>query len=110
MNPILKLLNRTSEEYECMYFGAYWRWCESISVNEAETQMVLANAGLNKYYRMEYAKLEAEFLELIKRYPNATQKEVLKLYADCTYGMFNRRCAPLIREAKRNNIINQITL
>jgi hypothetical protein len=99
MNPILNKIGKTHEEYEAMYFGAYWRWCESVTTNPAHTQMVLANAAVDGYYRMEFAKCEAEFLELISQYPNASPKDALELYINCTYAMFNRRCLPVIKTA-----------
>ena len=109
MSQILKLLNKTPHEYFSMYFGAYWRWCESVSTNDAETQMVLANASVNKYYNREYAKCEAKFLDFIKDHQNATPKDAMELYIECTFEMFNRKCEPIINQAKKNNIYNDIT-
>ena len=104
MNQISNKIGKTPEEYEAMYFGAYWRWCESVTTNPAHTQMVLANAAVDKYYRMEFAKCETEFLELISRYPNASPKDALELFFECTYDMFNRRCVPVIKNAINLNL------
>ncbi len=104
MSKILKLLAITAEDYFDMYFGSYWRWCESVSINDAQTQMVLANALVNKYYNMEYAKCEKEFLYLLKDYPNTSPEDARKIYNDCTFKMFNRRCLPIINKAKKTQI------
>ena len=96
MQTIPQLLAITTEQYDAMYFGAYWRWCESVSINENQVQSVLANASVNKYYNTEFAKLENEFLLLAAIYPNATPDEMQHLYFKCTVTMFNRRCNVLI--------------
>jgi hypothetical protein len=104
MSKILKLLNKTEQEYEVMYFGAYWRWCESVTITSAQTQMVLANTAVNKYYNTEFAKCENEFLTLIKDYPNTQPAEALELYIKCTFSMFNKRSLILIKQAISNNL------
>jgi hypothetical protein len=103
---ILDLLKIDLENYEDVFFCAYWRWCESVSSTDAQTQMVMANASVNKYYRMEYAKCETEFLELIARYPNAALPEINDLYCKCTINMFNQRSIVLIENAKKTQIEN----
>ena len=106
MKTILKLLNKTEDQYFDMYFGDYWRWCESVSINDEQHQMVLANAAVDKYYRMEYDKCEAEFLLLAKNYPDINPDDAVELYIKCTVAMFNRRCEPVIKKAKTNYIHN----
>ncbi len=98
------LLGLTEEKYEDLYFGNYMRWGESVSINDLQLQMVLANTSVNKYYNMEYGKLEAEFLELAANYPEASHKDMQELYATCTFGMFNKRCPVLIDQAKKLNL------
>ena len=101
---IQKLLNIDQLGYDQIYFNAYVRWCESVSINDTQLQMVLANSSVNKYYNMEYAKCEDEFLLLANRYPTATQDDATKLYFRCTVAMFNRRCEPIIKLAKKTPI------
>lgn len=103
---ILDLLQIDLENYQDVFFGAYWRWCESVSITDAQTQMVMANASVNKYYLMEYSKCETEFLELIAQYPNAGLPEIKDLYCNCTINMFNRRSIVLIENAKKTQIHN----
>ena len=104
MNTILKILDLTQYHYDMIYLGNYMRWCESVTINPAQLQMVMANASVDKYYAMEYAKCTADFLELIKNYPNANPADAMELYVTCTLPMFNRRCLPVIAAAKKNNI------
>ncbi len=103
---ILDLLKIDLENYETMFFGAYLRWCESVSITPQQTQMVMANASINKYYLMEYSKCETEFLELIALYPNADLQAINDLYCDCTINMFNRQSKVLIENAKKTQIHN----
>lgn len=104
MKTILNILKITVEDYEKMYFGAYWRWCESVTITSAQTQMVLANTAVNKYYNTEFAKCENEFLTLIKDYPNTQPADALELYIKCTFSMFNKRSPTLIKQAITNNL------
>ncbi len=107
MKTIPQLLNKTNLEYELMYLSAYMRWCESVTINDYQLQMVMANTPVNKWYNFEYAKCETEFLKLIANYqniPTVTAKDAQELYNDCTYNMFNLRCEILIKEAIKNNL------
>ena len=104
MQTIPKLLAIKNHEYNDMYFDAYLRWCESVSINENQVQSVLANASVNKYYNTEFAKCENEFLQLAKNYPHATAIDLQELYAKCMYAMFNKRCNVLLHQAKTLNL------
>ena len=99
MKTILELLAINQHQYEMVYIDTYMRWSESVSINEAQLQMVMANNAVNRYFNMEFKKCEAEFLELINRYPNATPTDARKLWDKCTLALFNRRCLPLIKQA-----------
>jgi hypothetical protein len=104
MTAITNLLKLTTEEYEAICFDAYFRWCQSVSITEGEFQMVLANASVNRYYNMEYAKCEAEFLQVVANYhnsPNIIIDDIMKAYVKCTCQMFNRRSKVLIDAAKK---------
>lgn len=106
MANILKTLNQTPTQYFAMRWMAYWDWCESVSTNNAQIQMVIANTAVNNWYNMEYAKCETLFVSMVKDYPNIQPLDAMKIYTDCTFKMFNIRCEPLIKHAKQNNIGN----
>ncbi|MGR3791593.1 hypothetical protein ACUXZJ_12045 [Flavobacterium sp. TN-1] len=108
---IINLLNIHPEQYSSMLFETYMHWCTDFCTKnyEQELQSLLANAPINKYFLMEYRKLEAEFLEMAKEYqkdPNITPEDYRELYADCTVKIFNRHQKALVRNAKITTIIN----
>ena len=99
MKTILEHLAINQHQYEMAYIDTYMRWSESVSITEAQLQMIMANSAVNRYFNMEFKKCEAEFLELITRYPNATPTDAATLWGRCTVALFNRRCLPLIKQA-----------
>ena len=113
VNQILKLLNKTPETYETEFFQAYLRWCMAFATNyNNDLQKVVANSSISKYYNREHAKCEAKFLELISFYVNKiniTPKEAQSMYNNCLFDMNNRFSKPLIEQAKKTNIYNDIT-
>lgn len=112
MQTINNKLKMTPEEYELLIFGAYARWCESVTINNQEFQKVLANSAINKWYMMEYAKCEIEFNLLTARYDDTdtiVANDFKRCYAECTYRMFNIRPMALLTAIKKTPIkINSI--
>ncbi len=101
---INKKLQLTHQEYEDLFFDTYQRWCESVTVTAREFQKVLANATINRWYRIEFAKCEAEFEHLTSRYEGSdtiTVVDLKKCYDTCTVQMFNIRPMALLHEAKK---------
>lgn len=112
MKKIPQLLNKTNLEYELMYLSAYMRWCESVTINDYQLQMVMANSSVNKWYNFEYGKCETEFLKLITFYEaeiGITPQEAQKLYDKCVLQIFNRTPKPLIDEAKKLKVYDKAT-
>ena len=104
MQTINNKLKMTSEEYELLIFGAYARWCESVTINTQEFQKVLANSAINKWFMMEYAKCEADFEQLTARYEDTDTiiaNDYKRCYAECTYRMFNIRPMALLNAIKK---------
>ena len=102
---INKKLKMSADEYEEMIFGAYARWCETVTTNAHEFQKVLANSAVNKWFLMEYAKCEKDFEQLTDRYEECetiTANDFKRCYAECTYRMFNIRPMALLNEAKKS--------
>lgn len=101
MKTTTKKLAMTNSEYETMLFGFYMRWCESVTINNRQFQMVLANSGINAWFLMELAKCEAEFHQLTDRYiETATTLDMQTCYNSCTFGMFNLRPMALLERVK----------
>lgn len=110
---INKKLQLTPEEYEMLFFDTYFRWCESVTITAREFQKVLANAAINRWYRIEFAKCEAEFEHLTSRYEGhetVTSVDFKKCYATCTVQMFNIRPMALLHEAKKTEVKPSTTL
>jgi len=103
----------TPQEYEDLIFGAYARWCESLTTNNHEFQKVLANSAISKWFMMEYAKCETEFEQLTRRYEDSDMviaEDYKRCYAECTYRMFNIRPMALLQEIKKPSKINGIKI
>lgn len=109
MTTILELLSQTPDQYEDAYFDAYWRWCKNQSTNDAQLQMILANAAINRYYNIEFAKCEARFLSLIALYPYASVADAHELYRRCSLEMFDRKSVALLIQANKNLYHDQRT-
>ena len=104
MSTINQKLKMTPEEYEDLVFGAYARWCDSVTINNHEFQKALANSSINKWFMMEYAKCEIEFKQLTVRYEeNDTiiAEDFKRCYDQCTCRMFNIRPMVLLNEIKK---------
>lgn len=101
---IYQKLKMTPEEYELLIFGAYARWCESVTINTHEFQKVLANSAINKWFMTEYVKCEIDFTQLTARYQDndtIIAEDFKRCYAECTYRLFNIRPMALLNEIKK---------
>jgi hypothetical protein len=108
MTTINQKLKMTPEEYELLLFGVYARWCESVTINDREFQKVIANSGINKWFMTEYAKCEAEFVQLTQRYEECdtiTAIDFKKCYHECTYRMFSIRPMVLLQIIKKSEVL-----
>lgn len=99
-------LKMSAEEYENLIFGAYARWCESVTINAHEFQKVLANSSINKWFITEYGKCEKDFEQLTARYQDndtIIAEDFKRCYAECTYRMFNIRPMVLLNAIKKTS-------
>lgn len=101
----IQKLNMTQAQYDEMMFGSYARWCESVTINNRSFQKVLANAAIARWYMTEYGKCEAEFHQLTNDYDalGIALKEYQKVYADCTFSMFNIKPSALLNDIKKTD-------
>jgi hypothetical protein len=103
MKAINEVLQMQPDQYENMRFGVWARWCESVTTNEQEWQMVLANSKINRWFEIEYAKCETEFVRLINRYEGSASvkvDDVRRCYNETTFRMFSISPKPLLDEVK----------
>ncbi|MCV9929490.1 hypothetical protein OIU83_17650 [Flavobacterium sp. LS1R49] len=94
MDTINQLLGLSPEEFEKERFGYYWKWCEKLTTNILEAQKILANSSINRYYNIELAKCEKEFLFRIRNYQDSetiTAKDRKRLYEKCIQVMEESR-------------------
>lgn len=99
MKKTIHKLNLTQHQFEMQLFDLYSRWCESITGNARQHQLVLANSGINAYFLEEFKKCEAEFHKCTDPYDVST-KDYRKCFADCTIDLFNRRPSALLEDLK----------
>lgn len=86
MDTINQLLGLSPKEYEKQRFNAYWKWCEKLSTCILDTQKLLASSSINRYYNIELAKCEEEFLFRIRNYQDSetvTISDRKRLYENC---------------------------
>ncbi|GEP52346.1 hypothetical protein FNO01nite_30180 [Flavobacterium noncentrifugens] len=104
MKRIYQLLNVTPEQYERGFFTNYLEWCESVAMDILETQKIISNNAIAKWYRTEYTKCEQEFLYRANRYVSNGVIDAADLavcYTQCVEKMLNISPKPLIYEAKK---------
>ena len=108
MRTTTQKLNKTDEQYQDMIFLIYAKWCESVSGNDKQFQMILANSSISKWFMSEFAKCESEFHNLTNRYDNAktvSTSDLQRCYDQCTYHLFNIRPMPLLEEIKKRKAV-----
>lgn len=103
-------LGLTLENYETQYFERYSNWCESVSITLLEYQKVLANSTVNKWYNTEFQKCEAEFLHLIKDYPNTSIESKKQCYDQCVVRLFSIFPKPILDEVKKRLPVKERTM
>lgn len=92
----------STQEYEDMLYDSYARWCESVTISMREFQKAIANARINKWYLLEYAKCEAEFVLLTQRYEDSISTEdYQRCYNSCTFKMYSIKPSALLREIRK---------
>lgn len=61
MNAIATLLEIKEKAYHLEVFDTYFMWCELNSVNDNDTQRLLASPLLHKWFMKQYNQLELQF-------------------------------------------------
>lgn len=108
----LEKLNIDNNQYEEMIFSLYARWCESVTINNTQFQIILANAMVNKWFLIELKKCEAEFKFLTDRYinsPTVTYTDFLNCYKNTTYRLFSIRPTALLEILKQSNSLSLLS-
>lgn len=98
---IQELLKQTPHVYEMKNFELWFRWCQSVTAFQKEFQMVLSNPAVNRWFHAELVKQEAEFLDRVKNYPNATLQDLHEQYHACIVQLFNYYPKPLLEDIRK---------
>lgn len=107
-NKVMDYLMISSAEYDEMIFTTYWNWCDKWATSGSVFQGLVANASLNKWFLLQYSKLEQDFIDLIEFFPKKLSNSKFN-YHNCTVDIFNLYPKPIINACK-NNLDYQIKI
>ena len=79
-NTLLLLLDMPADTYENQLFENYFLWCNLNSYNDTECQKLLANAPLFRWWHIQYAELEQQFIEDSAEYHGKFDKHVMRSF------------------------------
>lgn len=91
----------SSAEYDERIFITFWNWCKDRASSESETQELLANARVNKWFLNQYTQLENEFIQLVETFPKKLRDAKPEYYRTTTE-IFNLYPKPLLDGYKNN--------
>lgn len=100
-NQIMDTLQWSADEYEQRMFLAFLHWCQHYGGYPSMMQQLLANARVNKWFRIEYEKLEKQFLKITEIVPPKSE-QMAAHYKACTAEIMTIYPKPLIEGIKRN--------
>lgn len=114
MATIAQTLELTQEQHEERTFQRWFKWCEFNAQHfthvldgeqkHRDFQRLLANAGLNRWWHRQLAKLEIDFKEEARHYQGNLDVSVLQdLYYHHVSTLFNIYPKALIKYARTNN-------
>ena len=100
-NQVMDYLQWSSEEYEERVLQQYWAWCINYGQYHSIIQQLLANRAVNKWFLMEFNKLEIHFLNIVNVVPQKTEP-LRNHYKACTSEIMGIYQKPLIEAIKKN--------
>jgi hypothetical protein len=110
------LLYLSAESYAEGYFERFLRWCLSRSVDrdqdvsdpwflKPDTQHLIANTAISKWYDYEFGKLEAKFIEIVNPQHGLIDFAAARqIYNSLTNEMLKKFPQTLIDSARNLNI------
>ncbi|MBY0487391.1 MAG: hypothetical protein K2P85_09440 [Flavobacteriaceae bacterium] len=60
-NKTMDYLMISSEQYDDMIYQTYFIWCHKFASSESKFQEIWANAAVNKWFLIQYTKMELQF-------------------------------------------------
>jgi len=89
--------------YENQLFENYFLWCNLNSYGDADFQKLLANAPLFRWWMVQYAELELQFIEDSAEYHGHCDKHVLRsFYTETVIKISQYYCKPLMELARNH--------
>jgi len=96
-NTLLHLLDLPADIYENHVFENYLLWCDLKSNSRTDCQKLLANPALFRWWMIQYAELEQQFIEEAAEYHGHCDKYVMrKFYTETVIKISQYYCTPLI--------------
>lgn len=88
----------------------YMRWCQNIANQKGvPLQSILANTAIANYYRTEINRLESEFLREATPIKGLVKFSTMRtMYSEKLVQIFTVYPSPLIEQAKKMKIVNQL--
>jgi hypothetical protein len=71
-NRVIDYLQMTSIDYDENLLKTYMSWCDKYADSPSKFQQLLANARINKWFLMEYSKMQNNFLASVPHLPKTT--------------------------------------
>ena len=108
-NQVMDYLQWSSEEYEDRLFLTIWNWCQQYGDHPSVVQQLMANARINRWFLIEYQKLELQFLQITDVVPQKTEqlRAHYKAYTAQIMAVYPK---PLIESIKRNREFSNLLL
>lgn len=114
-NEVIKILKETAADYDERMLQTYWIWADKYGTSPSHVQQLLANAAVNKWFMIEFGKLEKQFVDIVTMHALKPDQIKHQYYASTMqiYKMFPK---PLIDNCKNlnkdfiNNYISNIPL
>ena len=108
-NQIMDYLQWSSDEYEDRVFLSILNWCQQYGDYPSVVQQLMANARINRWFLIEYQKLELQFLQITDVVPQKTE-QLRAHYKACTAQIMAVYPKPLIESIKRNRDFSNLLL
>ena len=104
--PLHELVYMTAEQYEFHLEAQYFRWCQNLSKgNDISFQKIIANAPINRYYNLEFAKLQRMFITIaVAQFGKIPMLLMQSIYDKTTNQIFAMYPKALIEQALKTNI------
>ncbi|MGE4345902.1 MAG: hypothetical protein AB7D46_00665 [Flavobacteriaceae bacterium] len=103
--PIHKLLQITLSQYEDLKMQYWINYCSQKATSVLEWQMLLTERSLNKWFNVEFDKLEQDFRDsfiIFDKNPNITKSDRLKQYKMAVCRIYTIWLQPAVEDVRKS--------